>query len=238
MTHAHDSTLLARLGFADPDRRFGLHDAACQYLTQPEIMAKIVAMVPPHADIGKKQTDWTHPDGRPDKKTHTETVFIEEMPITISGHLEVQITKGDGRYRSTIGFADVVIECLCKRRESWREKRPGEEWAAEKDHLCPSRITVVIEVKANVSSSGDVLRQLSLYREFFTAPVNSEIQRYGHNEWSNDRIVWLLATCYPISARDAEALAIAKVMHVQLDPVRAEAWAKAKDEVPYVARTI
>jgi hypothetical protein len=32
MAHSFDTTLLARLGFADPDRKKPEHDLACQYL--------------------------------------------------------------------------------------------------------------------------------------------------------------------------------------------------------------
>ena len=35
MTHAHDRTLLASLGFADPDKKDQMHDLACEYLSQP-----------------------------------------------------------------------------------------------------------------------------------------------------------------------------------------------------------
>jgi hypothetical protein len=40
---ATDQTLLARLGFQDPDRKDLLHDWACQYLAQPEVLEKLVA---------------------------------------------------------------------------------------------------------------------------------------------------------------------------------------------------
>ncbi len=36
MTHAHDRTLLARLGFDDPDKSEARHDSACFYLAAPE----------------------------------------------------------------------------------------------------------------------------------------------------------------------------------------------------------
>lgn len=108
MAHSHDSTLLARFGFADPDRREPWHDVACQYLTQP-----------------------------------------------------------------------------------------------------------------------DVLRQLALYREHFwvRSPRPGEAMP----------LTWMLATCYPLNAREAEALTVAGVLHVQLSPDRIMAWAASRDETPYVA---
>jgi hypothetical protein len=35
--HSFDRTLLAKLGFSDPDSRDRMHDLGCQYLAQPEI---------------------------------------------------------------------------------------------------------------------------------------------------------------------------------------------------------
>jgi len=37
--HAHDRTMLARFGFADPDKREPLHDLACQYLASADTVA-------------------------------------------------------------------------------------------------------------------------------------------------------------------------------------------------------
>lgn len=36
MAHAHDRTLLAKLGFADPDKKDARHDLACRYTALPE----------------------------------------------------------------------------------------------------------------------------------------------------------------------------------------------------------
>lgn len=43
--HSHDRTLLSKLGFADPDKKDGRHDLACQYLAQDEIALKLVDLV-------------------------------------------------------------------------------------------------------------------------------------------------------------------------------------------------
>jgi hypothetical protein len=40
---ATDRTLLAILGFQDPDRKDPMHDWACQYLAQPEVLGRLVA---------------------------------------------------------------------------------------------------------------------------------------------------------------------------------------------------
>lgn len=43
--HSHDRTLLARLGFQDPDKRNPLHDRACAYLGEPEQAARLTRLV-------------------------------------------------------------------------------------------------------------------------------------------------------------------------------------------------
>ena len=47
--HAHNQTMLSKLGFADPDKRLPLHDLACQYLGEAGnanlLIDKIVAPV-------------------------------------------------------------------------------------------------------------------------------------------------------------------------------------------------
>lgn len=39
--HSKDRTLLASLGFADPDKGNRLHYLACRYLTEPEQIARL-----------------------------------------------------------------------------------------------------------------------------------------------------------------------------------------------------
>jgi hypothetical protein len=85
--HSHDRTLLARLGFADPDRKGPSHDWACQYLAQKDVAQRLLETM---ADVyGKKD--------------------IERNYKVEKTALEHHITKGEGKYQTTIGFADLVI---------------------------------------------------------------------------------------------------------------------------------
>jgi hypothetical protein len=88
MTHAHDQTLLARLGFSDPDRKNHLHDLACQYLARPEVAAKVF-------DLAQ------HP-----------APFAVVSPWTrrIVSELEVHVMKAGSGF--TVGFLDAVIGLL------------------------------------------------------------------------------------------------------------------------------
>jgi hypothetical protein len=67
---------------------------------------------------------------------------------------EVPISKGSGKYKTTIGFVDVLVygnECTCNTcmwDNGWR---------------CPQ---LIVEVKTSEVSTGDVLRQIGLYREY------------------------------------------------------------------------
>jgi hypothetical protein len=94
--HAKDRTLLASLGFADPDKGDDLHDLACRYLAQPEHALRLVRMFPAPDSRG-----WVCADdrGRP-----RSTDLVE-----VRAALEVPISKGEGQYRSTIGFADLLV---------------------------------------------------------------------------------------------------------------------------------
>lgn len=44
MTYSHDKTILARLGFQDPDAKDPLHDLACEYMALEENVLKLREM--------------------------------------------------------------------------------------------------------------------------------------------------------------------------------------------------
>jgi len=44
MAHSHEQGLLARMGFADPDRKDRRHTLACQYLALPSVVPKIAKL--------------------------------------------------------------------------------------------------------------------------------------------------------------------------------------------------
>jgi hypothetical protein len=77
---AHDRTLLANLAFADPDKKDPLHDLACQYVAQPSVVEA----------MGLK---------------------VRDCPVVAlgGGILECPISKGEGKYKTTIGFLDARI---------------------------------------------------------------------------------------------------------------------------------
>jgi hypothetical protein len=91
-----NNTLLAKLGFADKDRKSAQHDAAIHFVRQPAMLAQIDATFFP-----TNITDITEAYSTPEDSAHVtvdlkETYYATEQPIT----------KGEGPYKQTIGFID------------------------------------------------------------------------------------------------------------------------------------
>jgi hypothetical protein len=171
---ATDHTLLARLGFADPDRKDPLHDWACQYLAQPEVLNRLVA---PRS--------------------------VDQSSI----RLETYITKGSGQYKTTIGFADLTA--LVFHPKKLEVNSIGYDGSTS---LCTYRYTskLIVEVKITKTSIGDVLRQLSLYREFTPQPDGAYPHPDGH--------IVFLVSAYALDETDVAALSREKISHAVLGP--------------------
>src|SRR6185437_3904215 len=99
--HSHNRTLLAKLGFADKDKGVPLHDLACQYLTSPEASMSIgEAVVRRRLDDALGQAIERLQESEPRKVGDIKPInFVHE-------HI---LSKGDGQYKTTIGFIDDVI---------------------------------------------------------------------------------------------------------------------------------
>jgi hypothetical protein len=100
--HSHDRTLLAKLGFADPDKKDPRHDRACQYLALPENARRLAAMV--QADTRGREVSERDRRGK-------GVWSVCWRPI-----LEHAVTKGKGQYMSTIGFVDLLLEVTVRER--------------------------------------------------------------------------------------------------------------------------
>lgn len=189
MARATDRTLIASLGFADPDRQTLKHSLACQYLTQhktseavwrairPELFKAIEEELFPGLPTIEGQRQWHHVNG-------TDT--------------EVQIVKGEGKYATTIGFLDAVIDggISTSAQESWdkTDKRPptneerafGEAYVARIKNPSivlppepPKRVPlfewkdryqrIAIEVKTTECDVSEIARQIELYSQYVKA---------------------------------------------------------------------
>ncbi len=140
MSHAHDNTLLQRMGFRDPDRRLPKHDHASMQLASEPVWLVLASSVHGYAErLSRIQCDLEHP-----------------------------IQKGDGAYRTTIGFADALL--------TWGERFEDRPWCridgrdVEAAGPCCLRrqihTSMIVEIKSRIDDVGSLLRQMNLYREY------------------------------------------------------------------------
>lgn len=220
--HGHNRTLLASLGFADPDKHDGRHDLACQYLALPENHKRIAHLLLAERSGSRKERVTTK---NPMTHEWVETEFNFERSFDhvklLPPVLERPISKGEGKYKTTIGFVDVWLPFTCVQtdrgtRDGWRKENVAAvpryvsaQVPYERD-LTPFPV-VCVEVKIGKVGVGEVLRQVSLYREYF--------EYFGPDTW----MAWLLATPYPMDEHDAKTLLAAKIRHIRLGP-KFEEW--------------
>lgn len=224
--HSHDRTLIARLGFSDPDRKDPRHDLACQYVVEQREQIARMAL----SDLSLKVTAedlrhvaWRKADragfscptcgtrvGRGCRCNEIDAAIAKkfgvsagDLRIVCDMHAECEqiIQKGEGQYRTTIGFADVYIT-------GHRVVQLGGE-----RYLGYPERAIGVEVKIQPISWAEVLRQIRLYAEYLPAEV------------------WVLAAAYAVSASDVEMLQANDVMTVRLGS-KFETWAKAQAKKP------
>ena len=214
MMHSHDRTMLAKFGFADPDRKEPLHDVACQYLVSKEVAGRLSSFL--------KQNEQEYPAGKEQFTVRGGNVlsaghekrYTKEFvgPLLSQAARECEISKGYGQYRTTVGFCDIVLyfrielhyRNVCVRDEL--ETRSGfgrlekfGEWRKAADeciNLDAGKIG--IEVKVTAVSMSDVIRQVKLYRSY--SGIDS----------------WLIATTYEIGPGDLEFIKNEGIGYVRL----------------------
>lgn len=201
MAHAYTNTLLAKLGFADPDKGNPRHDLACQYVARAEVVDAL--------------------------KLYDNNRKLDLAGY----YLEQPISKGTGQYKTTIGFIDTYLVVGYKvfktvltgkntkfnseeeAREAWKvivEKpyndyferikyglnldRVTNTWEVpeikeiEEDWIWAGKQSIFIEVKIKPVGIGDILRQINLYRSYID---------FGR---------WVLVTDFDMSANMEEEL--------------------------------
>ena len=198
--HTHDRTMLARLGFSDPDKREPIHDLACRYLAEPDTVARLIHLlgiehgpVPNHADYGDTEC----------------TAMIAQQVIGHRATFEWEIAKGYEQYRTTIGFADLMLEIdlrvdhtlVKERRKDRYDRHRKPQWSNWRDkaddfrHLCR---TYGIEVKIKPVPLGDLIRQIKLYRSY------------------SGRNPWIAVTAYPLTPSEIGCLRNEDILHMRL----------------------
>lgn len=125
---SQDRTLLANLGFADQDKKNPLHDKACYYLATPKVSTELAGSL----------------------------IVDEKFRVKGNAKTEIEhpLSKGNGQYKTTIGFIDVLIQ------QEIEHSPDGCRW-----HM-HSIEEVAVEVKIIPVSISESIRQIKLYREY------------------------------------------------------------------------
>ena len=198
--HSHERTMLSKLGFADPDRREPLHDVACRYLAAPAVVRRLIRCLA--IEHG--------PEPYSDNSSYEERASqVLRKVISHRINRECEIAKGMGRYRTTVGFADLTLQLEVEdqhqnvqmRQRNARDGRGNvtwSEWEPLADHIEHSREEFGVEVKVTPVAISDVIRQVKLYRSY------SSVRR------------WIVATAFEISRADLECLNNERFQHVYL----------------------
>jgi len=211
MTHSHERTLLANLGFGDKDKRNPRHDLACQYLAQAPVFAKLMApCLAPKCDvqsatikhehhITKGQAHYKTTIGFADLYTRdcllTKRVAAPERilcpPFLVTeAHDEPTAPSGIMDAAALNSFAQGLFESMARvvQRQRAIEKRRQEAWLAWEaatarapmtEFLVFANISVLIEVKIERVSVGDILRQMRLYSEYLAEDLGRVARAYA-----------------------------------------------------------
>lgn len=180
---SQDRTLLASLGFADPDKGDELHSLACRYLALPESAPVLLRhLEKPEAPHNSETEDFQ-------REATISDAVVYKRPI-----FEFPISKGEGQYKTTIGFADLIIAYEVTQRivGRFREKkdiwdktdnhkymgRAWEEWKPLNSNGV-SRGSLVVEVKIGRVGVDQIIRQLNLYREYLSQDYRLSVGGYA-----------------------------------------------------------
>lgn len=226
--HSHDRTMIAKLGFADDDKRNPEHDLACRYLMEDEIASRITAVVVSpifetrlKMRLGDLQR-CRRPDADKSDPPSYRDLQTEQLHVEACGSaIEVPLMKGDGKYATTLGFLDVQIEFYAsnviraEHHETYYEYdtedgkwRPGAttskriKWKPFRE-LFDAEGKITIEVKINEIGIGEAIRQIKFYRSFIHLDPR-------------EICPFVLATRYEVSEQEASTLRGEGIYHIHL----------------------
>ncbi len=216
--HAHERTLLTQLGFADPDKKERRHDLASRYLSLPAVADRLGDLVSPA--LARSEAQWLQEiEAKSGIPADEVAQFCSKHPFKFSykrAVAEFHITKGEDRFRTTIGFADLILE-----------------WGA---HCCsyqeyPPRMSAyikgfraLVEIKIKALPTTEIIRQIRLYNEYQHSP-------YGAPRWESVIVV----TAFPITAQEERQLTDVAIHHCLLGKgfeAYCESEENAADAVP------
>jgi hypothetical protein len=243
--HSHDRTMIAKLGFADPDKREPLHELACQFLTQPDIAAAIsktysprdsqeessqkmeVKHLCPKYVIGFRPADYWVDVRRRVVYEYAGSRLTEALT-------EVAINKGSDQYKTTIGFVDVRLTferdylfdraseptgtCrYCDEDASTLLSATGWPTNPRERYSHGGIWHLCAEVKIQRTPISDCIRQIGLYRS------------YGGSRFSSEECIWMIVTPWPLTAHEMKCLTDQGIRHLRLGEKFETFCSKAKE---------
>ena len=257
--HSHDRTMWASLAGGDKDKANTLHGLACRYLTEPEQALRLLAICNPVAE------SWTveshhYGNGPYDSNEIVKSEFVTyQKPEAkfIDRSLEHPINKGQGQYRTTVGFLDAVANyewewsvSTCAEKMA-RAHGPVQQFGSaafprlgkEPSSIYPvaptelektryGKLRVLVEVKIHPVDVDEVLRQVRLYQQYVGETYN-QFKPSGRGYITKDNLgnqFWVLAVRFDISAAYRSVLEEHGIKVVQL-ATKFDEWVAA-----YVAR--
>lgn len=198
--HTHDKTLIASLGFNDPDKKNSDHDLACRYISQDDILSRLILAIFP--GLSKTHVKSSVICGQCQHRCEAEVVeVVKPCNFTFTTVSEFVISKGEGKYKTHVGFVDVMTKAKAFREITAKpecDKCQPVDVANRYAEYFESDFA--IEVKATPCPVRDCIRQINLYREYL-----------------KDHL-WVLATLFPLTIDDTAELKANGIKSVVVGP--------------------
>lgn len=239
MAHTSDRTLLASLGFADPDKKDRRHTLACQYLCQPDVAVRLLARFEP--DVSRPRPTLgpiTLAEGArgPDPDLSSYAAALMDAAI------EVPVLKG---HDYLVGFWDVRLiyhtftpfyaEAGVEKEVGWNylDQRTN-KWEFHPGDRDQSRVDRLSTGWAWKAASNPMEKIISrtyvpkfraenrfLYVEVKARPVDvadiaRQVALYQLHGGQREGRRFVVATCYPMPAVDKATLKAKNIEHVYL----------------------
>lgn len=230
--HSHDRTMIAKLGFADADRKNDEHDLACRYLICPTTSQRLISQLGLDEFRKAVASDLKELNERDARKPFRGLEASQPMIEAISGHTEQPIGKGEGQYATTIGFIDALISGRIVagiRGEEFRpvlvedggHRRWEDQWMKH-NSITRFDVTIVCEVKIQKVGIGEAIRQIKFYRSFMG----------GSDGWRRPTY-FVLGTRYEVSQQEVDLMKNEGIHHLYLgDGFSTWMSERARDNVP------
>jgi hypothetical protein len=259
--HSHDRTMIAKLGFADGDRRNDEHDLACQYLMDGPVSSLVldsIAMPPFEALAARRFKELAEQRARAESgMTATELSRLvgkgawEFSDLTlgvpafaqIETATEVPLHKGDGQYQTTLGFLDVAIAFRMFARVGGRQFRatyaydtPDGKWAVGATARWEPRWA---DFEERIEANGRAVIEVKIGE----VPLGEAIRQVKfYRSFSGETSIYtsppcfrlyILATRYELSEHDTDVLRNEQIHHLHLgDGFTAWLEARRKEAAP------